>query len=363
MKKQLQFIMAAIAMILLLNSCSKEEQSQFSIDSIKEKATIQGTVVYNEGAKVQADNDIVILQNIVPAVGQTVLITVPYSTYGSENEGDKIFQTTVAEDGSYSIVIPIGLTTTNATITVKPFNANFYDVLNGNVETVVNALYNDVTGSTELTIALKDSDVKECDITVKTDATVESTDRTLEVDINGIINVLGEEVRAENNLVKAKEAISCTAIVTLSNPEDEDNREIQYVVKTGNSGEFMLNAAFYNGWDYDDVVVELKVETFYKSNTFKHYYREVDVVTYKSQYVDGLYSQTETVSIELEQILQEGELVPTIETTLDFTPLNLRDDIRGIGYSDVDYDEDDVQKYIDNDIMGWADGASTSPWE
>ena len=67
--------MSALLLTGIFSSCEKK-QSELTLDDMKGVAKVTGTVKYNQGATVQSDGS-VIYDMTVPAVGQTVIVSVP----------------------------------------------------------------------------------------------------------------------------------------------------------------------------------------------------------------------------------------------------------------------------------------------
>ena len=120
MKQKLFGAASLVAFILFGASCSKQEQSEFNLDSVKQEVTISATVTYSTGVDVNATSYSII--NSKPAAGRKVFIEVPYAQYGNAAAvGNKIFETVTDEAGKFSITIPTKSTGINATIRMEEF--------------------------------------------------------------------------------------------------------------------------------------------------------------------------------------------------------------------------------------------------
>lgn len=105
-------IMLAVA---TLTSCTKE-QSELSIDDIKGRATIMGSLCYSEG---QAFNNNQFEELLQPAAGVTVAIKIANSSLDPNGnaQGMTTYETTTDSEGKYSIQIPV---VDNTQITIQP---------------------------------------------------------------------------------------------------------------------------------------------------------------------------------------------------------------------------------------------------
>ena len=120
MKQKLFGAASLVAFILFGASCSKQEQSEFNLGSVKQEVTISATVTYSTGVDVNATSYSII--NSKPAAGRKVFIEVPYAQYGNAAAvGNKIFETVTDEAGKFSITIPTKSTGINATIRMEEF--------------------------------------------------------------------------------------------------------------------------------------------------------------------------------------------------------------------------------------------------
>lgn len=362
-----KFSFIALIAMFFLSSCEKE-QSQMSLDTIKGFAIIQGKVLYDEGTKMQ-DDDIIILNNLVPAIGQTVLIKINYSDYGANNEGTKIFETIVKADSTYSIKIPVSKSI-SAELSVQPFNANHYKAVNGIIMTIPDALYN---SNNNETIELMDRDNMVCNLIIKTKETVPNIELTLPITITGNVSAACERVNNNNEVYSlfgdGTMPISCKAILRLENTATEpsgsiDNRILEYPFDVRN-GEYSIDAKFYNGWEYDNVLATVSIEEFYsddRQNLFEHHYRQIIKQTgaFHTQNIAGLFgtynvnnnNTTTAKSIQLKAIYQQ-DIVPVINLELTFRPLNIRDGIYGVGNPEFDGSKED-RLYQNTNVMQWA---------
>ena len=76
--------MIAMSSCMAFIGCNPE-QSELSLDSITEKATVSGTFVYDAG--VNMSDTVYTVSNYAPAAGHTVYLEIPYSEYW-DNDGN-----------------------------------------------------------------------------------------------------------------------------------------------------------------------------------------------------------------------------------------------------------------------------------
>lgn len=116
MKKNRIFGIAAVA-AMLLTSCS-EEQTWFNIDNVPGRATISGDIVYQAGTTLQNGQ---FVYDVKPASDVEVFVTVANSGYDEKLSGESTFTTRTDASGHYSIEVPTGNGTVNATIRTADF--------------------------------------------------------------------------------------------------------------------------------------------------------------------------------------------------------------------------------------------------
>lgn len=361
MKKLITLSVLILALGLLFTSCSQEKQTEVSFDSVKGSSTILGQALYNEGAKKTQDGTIA-HSNLVPASKQTIMVTVPFSDYnaGSTGVGEKTFTTVTDSIGNYSIEIPTPVTGINATINIKPFKANYHVTLNNDVKTVDSALYNTIASNV---VTLKDGQVKKVNLEITTQDKPDNLQRTTPITVKGLIQAPCE--KTSNGLITTGglKNLSCEVTLLLNNSTDE-NRVIQYTTLSAADGSYSFDAKFYNNWEYSDVTATIGVNEFYapenSANAFTHNYQTVTggALDILNQEIGGLYKTNTPASTKLKPIYALGELYPILDLKMEFTPLNIRNNIKGIGNDAVDKDENGKQIYDYNDPMNWGLGES-----
>lgn len=359
MKKTRLFLGAALAAVLCLWTGCREEQSEMTLDVIEGRATIQGKVMYDQGAR-QVEDAMLVGVNMVPASGVTVTIKVPYDAYKSGSDGEKLYTTTTDANGNYSISIPATSTVAQATIDVLPFYATYGTLNNdGTITTTDNVLFNNTTITTGASISIEQGDIQIANIEVNPTLTTDQPERNQTITIKGKVTYLGE-VRVESN---DSERYKSDTIANTNYPVriilscldlNNEQPDIIYNLTTDNSGRYNLTAQFYETWNYSNVRIVAEVEASYTTadsdKAFKHYVREVGASEWSIQNLSGIYSEksqstqansnNKFFTLEMRDIQQ------------DFTPEDYSI-IRGIGNPDVDEDEDGILIYETNNPMGW----------
>ena len=152
-----------IALALCASVCAcQPEQSELKISSIKEKATIVGTVEYDEGYS----SDGSIAKTWVPASNVTVIAKISYSQYlDRTSSGFYSVKATTGADGKYSLEVPVGERSLAVNVSCLPFNKNKYawDYVDGKRITIGNALYNQ---SSTVTVTAFSGNVSTANISV-----------------------------------------------------------------------------------------------------------------------------------------------------------------------------------------------------
>lgn len=358
MKKTRLFLGAALAAVLCLWTGCREEQSEMTLDVIEGRATIQGKVMYDQGAR-QDEDAMLVGVNMVPASGVTVTIKVPYDAYKSGSDGEKLYTTTTDANGNYSISIPATSTVAQATIDVLPFYATYGTLNNdGTITTTDNALFNNTTITTGASISIEQGDIQIANIEVNPTLTTTQPERNQTITIKGKVTYLGE-IRAENSnieeYVSGPIAKSNQPLIVYLFNNSSNEPTIVYNLTTDEKGEYNLTAKFYETWDYSDVIIVAEVEASYAATNsekaFKHYVLEYSTDEWSVQNLSGVYSNayqlTQASSNNKFLILEMADIQQT------FTPEDYSI-IRGIGNPDVDKDENGVRIYRTKNPMGWS---------
>lgn len=165
---------AVIAMSswLAFTGCNPE-QSELSLDSITEKASVSGVFVYDAG--VNMSDTIYTVSNYAPAAGHTVYLEIPYSEYWGENgnsssssstttsaqgnKGNKVYETVTDEAGQWSFEVPTVSEGIQATVRIQDFRRlrSEYVKMNGSTPEFKTSLYE---YACDTTVSLRPGSVK-----------------------------------------------------------------------------------------------------------------------------------------------------------------------------------------------------------
>ena len=127
MKNLKRIFLSIMAITSLLFVGCQEDQSEFSLESISDLATISGTVYYSTGVDtVGTDYTYDVLK---PAAGRKIFVEIAYSQYKDGSEGTKIYETIIDENGHFSIQVPTKANGINATLRLEDFTANYTEYL------------------------------------------------------------------------------------------------------------------------------------------------------------------------------------------------------------------------------------------
>ena len=172
--KHLTFTAGLFAIAAMAVSCQKE-QSELHLDTLPSTAVITGTVKYVVG-DYQLEDESVVSGYTLPAVGQTVMVTIPISDYADDADakGNQYFEAVTDDNGMYRIEIPISMDPLDATLSVLPFYAK-KDFAQDDLSmvSIENALYNNVAvgdNTDDLTVNLEQKKIYTANLVVSSDA-------------------------------------------------------------------------------------------------------------------------------------------------------------------------------------------------
>lgn len=170
--KHLTFTAGLFAIAAMAVSCQKE-QSELHLDTLPSTAVITGTVEYVVG-DYQLEDESVVSGYTLPAVGQTVMVTIPTSDYAEDAKGNQYFEAVTDDNGQYRIEIPISMDPLDATLSVLPFYAK-KDFAQDDLSmvSIENALYNNVAAgdnTRSLTVNLEQKKIYTANLVVSSDA-------------------------------------------------------------------------------------------------------------------------------------------------------------------------------------------------
>ncbi len=354
MKKTILFAAVAIG-TLLFPACNEKKQSEMTMDAIQGRATIQGRIMYDQGA-LQVEDAMLVGVNMTPAKDVTVSVKVPYSEYKSTSEGNAIYTTKTDAEGNYSISIPVGSEAVTATVSVLPFYADYGQYQDGTISTIEGALF---TASTSAQVSLDQGDIQIQDVElVNPDFQIGLPERSKSLTLKGKVMYIGEVVEVDpydsENKTYVKGSIERPnvplTIYLLNNNSSEAS--IVYNVTTDAAGEFNLTAKFYDTWEYNfTVIAEVKASYVASDseNAFSHYAMQVSTGKWTIQNLAGVYQEAYTSK----SVDSSNEfLAMTLDLEQEFDPED-ESIIRGIGNPDIDYDQDGVMIYSYNNPMNW----------
>ena len=175
--------MIAMSSCMAFIGCNPE-QSELSLDSITEKATVSGTFVYDAG--VNMSDTVYTVSNYAPAAGHTVYLEIPYSEYWDNdgnssssssssgsgtstsqgNKGNKIYETVTNEAGEWSFEVPTVSEGIQATVRIQDFRRlrSEYVKMNGTTPEFKTSLYE---YACDTTVSLRPGSVKILNIDLK----------------------------------------------------------------------------------------------------------------------------------------------------------------------------------------------------
>ncbi len=366
MKKILFAVLAAFALV----ACD-QEQSELSLDSIPGKGTIKGKVFYDAQGVVEGNQ---ITNATIPADSVEVVVEVKYNEYDSNANGSKKYVTYTNKKGEYEVQIPVGSSPVNYTVYVRAFDAEYNGTTDDKGEILDNTAYYTSTPESG-SVSVGDVEVVN-DITMNGQAE-DITKRNLVVTLTGKVfieelvqeeEVLGPfdsipftdpETGITTNLpvykytgfeyVGAEKGCQTKLTITVQN----GTKEIVYNnVATNADGSYSVNVNLYDDWDLAGTTVEVETPMFYVTN-FKHHYcsiSDTDKKQWNQQTLSGFYdSKSISSTLSKDNLFVKHEMS---DINLDFRPEN-RDDIKGIGNIDVDYDEEGNHLYVTSNPLGW----------
>ncbi len=359
MKKKI-FCGAAMLTVLALVGC-KKEQSQFTLDGLAGVATVQGKVTYDMGT---VDNSgVIVTSNVVPKEGATVLLSVSYSDYGGTGTGQKQYTVTTDVEGKYVFQVPVGVKPiSSAKVEVLPFNGSKGDVIDGQVISIENALFDQLEyldGKTE-EVSLENQKVEVRNIKVSSNSTLDKTkigEKSFVV--SGKVEAQSETWVDKDNLtygLKTTTAVVAnrTVKITLSHTDAADYPQtLSYTTQTNAEGVYSFSVKIFDAWEYEKVQVKVEVPAYYVAESanddmkYKHLYYLNDATDVsKAQYLYGIFQKGE-MSASVSALAKEiGVSVGNI--SLVFTP-----DEQPV-YGINKHKKDETVLYVSYNIYSWT---------
>lgn len=343
--KKVMFLAGAIATATLMFTSCKHEQSELDLEAMPNEAVITGTVKYDAGSY-KAEDGALISNYLLPASGQTVMVTVPMGDYVSGSQGNKTYTAQVDENGKYRISIPVGVQSVNATVSVIPFEAEkFVETEGTEVVSIPDALYNELT---EQTVSLSQQKIQVVDMQVSSKTTLD-VQYDQEVSLQGLVKAQAWVKNVDTDEWEAGEVSFETPLIVsvrIVDPSGEQpNVSMKYTVSSSaEDGSYSLKMKLPSDcWQKN---VEVKVERQASKSEFTHrYFSNADAI-WKAQTIEVIYNQVVAGPVSLNS---SHKLVPMdmADMVVTVTPVDLSS-VKGIGNpSDI---EEDIAL---NDVFGW----------
>lgn len=357
--KKILFGTAMLA-VLALVGC-KKEQSHLTLDGIAGVATVQGKVTYDMGTVDKGG--VIVEKNVVAKEGATILLSVDYSDYGGTGTGKKQYTITTDAEGKYVFQVPVGVTPISAaTVEVLPFNGSKGEMIDGQVVSIENALFDQVTylnGKTK-TVSLENQKVEVRDIEVSSTSTLDKTKISEKsFVVKGKVESQSETWNDKDKLslgLKQTTAIVANRVVkiTLSHTNSTDYPQtLSYTTQTNAEGIYSLSVKIFDAWEYEKVQVKVEVPAYYVAETadddqkYKHLYYLSDATDVsKTQYLYGIFQKGETTAAAGALAKETGVNVSNI--LLVFKPD--QQPVYGVNKNK----KDDTTTYISYDIYSWS---------
>ena len=309
MKKQFVFLAAAA---IALIGC-KPQQSELSLDSIRDTATISGHVTYTIGQ--QSDSTGYVTELQIPASGKTVYLDIPYASYSAGASGVKTFSGVVDEQGNYSLAIPVpAVGVSGAALRFEEFTAEqslFQRMENGEPVFEERMCKFSVPVVPALPNPLKPEHVYVEDLCYSREV-IDMKDYSQTAVLTGSL-LLPYETKYRTGAYKA--AADCQFEITIQDGEDfaelgASATEFTYGTTTNAKGEFRIELPIKNlkkGFRVSNAVVTPKAEA-----TFTHYVNESG----NTEKLSGVYKLRESLTL-----LNVPEVVAGVDCNIGSRPL------------------------------------------
>lgn len=331
------FLVAAAALMIV--GCAKE-QSEFNSNDLKNEALPQGTVVgtvkYDAGAYKDANN-VTFQEHFVPAAGQQVKIEVGNASYVTGSAGNQTFLADIDKDGKFSYTLPLGLNATNVKVSVIPFYAEKKVLVDGEIVTIPEALYNNNVGPIQQQLTNKD--IKTYDFNVTSDATVNESN-SKKVTVTGRI-LLQQWVKdgtvyvIKNEVDEKRWKITCDVKTWKDNGDTYENYT-KTGIQTNAEGVYSFSINLPDNWKNMANNPQIKISTEPElDKNFTGRYYDIDKTTWKSQTCTVLYPSVDKTLF----VTANNDIVPLNFGDMVIRPeLQEKAGIKGIGNNDIDYD-------------------------
>ena len=328
---------ALVALLVALQACNNK--SELNLDTFTGKATVTGYIeilTYTESA-----------DDYLPAVGKTVVVEVANSEYCDGAVGVKYFYGVTDENGKFSIEVPVTNKGVEATVYGESFvyeNYLYNEVLNGTSANYIDAV---------MTTATRKSTLRDGDTYYYASSyTIESAS-DVEIEM--------QEVVLKGKLTYTGWKLVGSEFVGTTIPYD--NMPFMIYVSTENNLDGTISVediSLFKGTTDAEGMFELKVnipfadnyqfelQVSHVNNNFVHHYYDVDLGEWKTQTVPTLFDGYKSYK---NKFYIYGNIVELGVVNVTTTPMT-KEQVRGIGNPDVDYDGM-TQIYKNGDRIGW----------
>ena len=328
---------ALVALLVALQACNNK--SELNLDTFTGKATVTGYIeilTYTESA-----------DDYLPAVGKTVVVEVANSEYCDGAVGVKYFYGVTDENGKFSIEVPVTNKGVEATVYGESFvyeNYLYNEVLNGTSANYIDAGM--TTATTKITLRDGDTYYYAGSYTIESASDVEI--EMQEVVLKGKLTYTGWKL-------VGSEFVGTTI--------PYDNMPFMIYVSTENNLDGTISVediSLFKGTTDAEGMFELKVnipfadnyqfelQVSHVNNNFVHHYYDVDLGEWKTQTVPTLFDGYKSYK---NKFYIYGNIVELGVVNVTTTPMT-KEQVRGIGNPDVDYDGM-TQIYKNGDRIGW----------
>ena len=328
---------ALVALLVALQACNNK--SELNLDTFTGKATVTGYIeilTYTESA-----------DDYLRAVGKTVVVEVANSEYCDGAVGVKYFYGVTDENGKFSIEVPVTNKGVEATVYGESFvyeNYLYNEVLNGTSANYIDAVM--TTATTKITLRDGDTYYYAGSYTIESASDVEI--EMQEVVLKGKLTYTGWKL-------VGSEFVGTTI--------PYDNMPFMIYVSTENNLDGTISVediSLFKGTTDAEGMFELKVnipfadnyqfelQVSHVNNNFVHHYYDVDLGEWKTQTVPTLFDGYKSYK---NKFYIYGNIVELGVVNVTTTPMT-KEQVRGIGNPDVDYDGM-TQIYKNGDRIGW----------
>lgn len=104
----------SVLVVMALTGC---KQSALNLEDVEETVTISGFLTYEKQVRSGSSYE----RQATPLTGHEILVRVNSETYSQNSSSYKYFTTKTDYNGKYSIKIPVGMATVNATVYPEQF--------------------------------------------------------------------------------------------------------------------------------------------------------------------------------------------------------------------------------------------------